>query len=250
MASVLLYDNMITASATTLTTSGSSGSTTGVINLASWQPGEVWTSSATNPWVKADAGSAVSADYLALFGHNLAVADVVTVYRSSDATTYTSVGTYTHDGRSIIYVPLKSASYRYWRVSFTSAAAVTLGLMLLGKKTSPPWGTPIGFEHPNFGTDTAPFGATSRDGSFIAMTTKPKPQNTTLKLELLSEAWMRSTWPALRDHVSKYPFLVVPNADHREEIFLAWLNSSEFPTPKYTDGKFLSVDIKVNTVNA
>ena len=93
-----------------------------------------WRSAAVvGEWLKIDAGSAITADSLALVGHNLTASATVHVQaNAADAWGAPSLDVLLNPGDPLALVVFDSASYRYWRVTFDDAAN-TSGFITIGR---------------------------------------------------------------------------------------------------------------------
>ena len=231
------YNNYFTATASTLTASGVD---TGfnINSLKNWQAFDyVQFASGTN-YAQIDCGSAVNIDFLAICAHELFTKNctAITIKGSSDVAfgTSTTLATLTRDsaGTPPVYsgsyklntstslasqvvnddphicFKLDTATFRYYRLTFTCASAVKIGVMAIGLKMEFERGFYGGFMPQTWNEEITTTVNKSIGGIYLGTSiersgTKPE----TINLEHLTHAWIEATWLPFRRHAVLYPFI-------------------------------------------
>lgn len=200
--------------------------------------------------VTVDCGSAKSADYAVVYGHDLYTQGATLEIRGSTDNFGASdvlVATMTPTSNNPFLLQFASASYRYWRVRVTGATAPSLAIVSMG----------VGLDIPSFcveGFD--PIGRKlkgqynrSVQGNPLGRVILYEEWAETLKFELVNETtgwtWVRNTFlPAWRAHLRSKPFIFVwEPVSHSDELYLV-ASKDEFQTP-HKVGQYIDLTMPV-----
>jgi len=221
----IVWDNRF-ADATPVASSTISGA---AANLADFRPYTGWKPSTLPATVTVDCGSAKSADCLALYNHDLFSKGCTVEVRVSTDNFVASdllVDVLTPTSDAAIIMGLAFATYRYWRLKITGAAAPTLTIAALGVGLEFPVGLPYGFAP----LDRAMVGQVnvSEHGLPLGSAVLFDEWRQTLNFQHVDNSWLRDTFmPAWLAHLRGSPFLFAWDlTNHPSEIYLV-----------HTDGK-------------
>ena len=216
------YDNLCTR----LTpTASSAAATAPAINLKDWHGWSRWTAgtAGTSHTVTWDAGSGntASADYAAIYGHDLVTGDSIVVESSPNGSTWTtqatilpaaSVAAWDAPAQSILCRFAAAVAVRYWRLRWALASSRTpsLSVAAMGALMTSERGAHVGMMPLRSGRRIEQLNSTSDAGHFLGRSLVDRGVAGKIDLEPLTPAWVESTWMPFSQHAQSYPF------------FLAW----------------------------
>lgn len=205
-----------------------------VNSLKNWQAFEFVSFDANNSSITIDCGAASSIDYFAIGGHELFttnsgnivfVADNDADFLSSIAlATINNTGSGVYDGsyayntstsipsqavedNNVVCLKLDPVSYRYYRLYFSSTAAVRIAVLALGLRTEFELGFYKGIAPPKLNEDIVVTNNKSESGIYLGRSivrTGIKP--TSINLDNISHSWLYNTWLPFKKHAEVYPF--------------------------------------------
>jgi hypothetical protein len=220
-----------------------------VLNLRDFRPYTKFKPASLPATITVDCGSAKAVDYWAVYGHDLYTGGCTIELRGSTDNFSASdvlVDTLTPASNDPFVRLIASVSYRYWRLRITGTTAPTLALAALGVAFDIPAYLASGFD---------PIGRTikgqanrSEMGHPLGRTVKYEEWSETLKFELVTWAWVRSSWlAAWRAHVRDDPFLFVWDPmSHLDEVYLVSVKD-KFSTP-HRPGSYADLSLEVTGV--
>jgi hypothetical protein len=237
----LLYDNRL-ADGALVASSTAAGYAVG--NLRDWRPYTWWKPASLPVTVTVDCGSARSADYFAVYGHDLFTRGcTVECRRSTDnfVANDVLVASRTPTDDKPFVVEFASASSRYWRLNITGSAAPVLAIAPIGAALVMPRRLNLGFDP----TQRRVQGQVNRseDGHPLGRVIHFEQWDQELSFGQISWSWIRGTWlPAWKAHLRGRPFLFGWDlTDNPGEVYLVQAGDG-FDTPTvlgpYTDLRF------------
>lgn len=217
----ILYDNRF-KDATPVASSTATGNYN-VLNLRDWRAFTWWKPATLPATVTVDCGSAKSADYLWVWGHDLFTNGCTIELRGSTDNFGASdvlVITKTPTSNKPFMVTVASASYRYWRVRITGSTAPSLAIVAAGAALDIPEYIKAGFD---------PLGRTvkgqanrSAGGFPMGRVVMYEDWSEDLRFDLLTWTWVRASFlPAWSAHIRSDPFGYAWDPDgHADELYL------------------------------
>lgn len=217
----IIYDNRF-KDATPVASSTATGNYN-VLNLRDWRAYTWWKPSSLPATVTVDCGSAKSADYLWVWGHDLYSNGCTLELRGSTDNFGASdvlVATKTPTNNKPFLMLFNAVSYRYWRVRITGATAPSLAIVAAGVALDVLSGIRQGFDPLSRSIKGQ---ANRTQGGFpMGRVIYYEDWSEDLQFELLTWAWLRATWlPAWDAHLKSDPFgFVWDPLGHPDEIYL------------------------------
>jgi hypothetical protein len=201
-----------------------------VLNLRAWRPYKWWKPTALPATVTVDCGSALAADFLAVWGHDLFTQGATIEARgSTDNFSGSNVllATKTPTTDDPFVVEFASASYRYWRIRITGTTMPSLAIAAIGAVLTAPVGLDEGFDP--IGRKAEGQRPRSVTGNPLGSTTLYEVWDEEIIFNPVEWAWLRATFePAWEEQLRDKPFIFAWDiGDHPTELHLAT-----------TDGKF------------
>lgn len=218
-----------------------------VANLTDYRSYTWWKPTAIPATVTVDCGSALAADYCAIWGHDLNTTGCTVEVRGSTdnfAASDVLVATSTPTSDKPLLVFFSSVSYRYWRLTFTTGTPPTIAIALVGALLDIPAGVRGGFDP--VGRNTVEQYNRSVDGHALGKVIEFEAWRQTVSFELLSWAWIRSTWQAAwAAHIRSEPFLFAWDpTNHATEVFHCVVRDG-FNTP-HQPGSLTNLSFELN----
>jgi hypothetical protein len=202
----ILYDNRLDDG-----TPAASTTATGfdVANLTDWRPYTKWQPTALPATVTVDAGSALSADYWVIWGHDLFTQGATIQLRKSNdnfAVNDVLVDSITPTDDEPIVRYFTSTSERYWRFNITGTTMPTLAIASVGEHLELPDGVSDLFD-PIGRKPMGPFNR-SVEGHPLGRSIEYQKWTQAVALRYIDWSWMRTDWiPAWEAHLKSTPFV-------------------------------------------
>jgi len=217
-----------------------------VLNLRDFRPYTWWKPASLPATVTVDCGSAQAASYWAVYGHDLFSRGCTIELRGSTdnfAASDVLVDSVVPASDDPFARYFNGVSYRYWRLRIVNGTAPTLAIAALGTEFDIPAYFTSGFDP--LGRSIKGQVNRSEAGHPLGRTVKFEEWAEPLKFELLTWAWVRSSWlPAWRAHVRDEPFLLQWDpVTYTGEMYLVAVKD-QFKTPHRPGGYCdLSLDV-------
>jgi len=226
----IFYDNRL-ADASPVADSTATGYA--VDNLTDWRSYNWWRPNAMPATVTVDCGSAKAADYMLLLGHDLGTQGVTVELRASTdnfAASDVLVDSATPSTDEPLLLLFNSASYRYWRLSFSGANPPSIAIAAIGAVMR----LPVYMQQPfdPLGRDPKGEAVRSGGGHPLAKIINYEDWKQTINLKSVTWTWLRNTWlPAWRSHLRGTPFGFAWNPDDYPAELLLAETAGGFKTP-------------------
>lgn len=198
-------------------------------------------------WIKVSFSSAMKADYLCIFGHNLHdVGGSVKAQYSTNGTTWTDATSYTApaDG-STIFQAFDGIWASHWRVTTntTLGPAIMAGVMI-GEAMTFERGLKAGFSPSSLSPKVESKVLMSELGVNLASSIIRTGIKGNISLTNLSPDWVRDNWVPMIDHLNNGLPCVFSwdYVGHPDEAVLIW-KTSDIPAPTYASKKFMSANL-------
>ncbi len=194
---IICYDNLLEIGTTT-------GDGVYPANAYDWLTGDYWTTSAASGFLETTLAPAASADYLAIFGHNLKTVAATIKLQYWTGAAYDDVPGATitpgEDERAYVVFFTSVSSTKYKVVVTTDGNAATLAVVAHGARTEMERGAEAGFMPPRFARRDVITNIVAQNGQRIGSTLVRGGVSGALSLSLLTAAWVRSTLDPFIEH--------------------------------------------------
>lgn len=210
-------------------------------------PGDVWKPATSGThYITVDMGSSTAADYWSVYSHDV---DSVKLQYSNDnfATDVHDVGgAVSPAGREVIYKEFSSISSRYWRlVVIKSAGPSSIGWVTLGQKLTIPESVQVGFEPYSLAGGNQYLNNDSEGGYPLGRSLIRTGEEFDLSFDLLTPAFIRSSWDAFIQHAEQKPFVFAWDYSvYPAEVAICWTDK-KIPKPSYHLPNFMRAQLKV-----
>jgi hypothetical protein len=218
-----------------------------VLNLRDLRDFTWWKPNALPATVTVDCGSAKSADYLSIYGHELGSKGcTVEVRKSTDNFVANDVLVDTHaptDDKPILRL-FTSTSSRYWRIRILNGTAPAIAIALLGLRLEfPVLGLQQGFDP----LGNAIKSQTNRSiaGHALGKVLNYREWKAQLTFELVSWTWVRDTWKVAAEvWLDSEPWLFAWNPDSYPKETYHVVTDDKWDTP-HRSGSFCALQVPV-----
>lgn len=210
---IICYDNKLTSALLTSITPTSERTGFNVENAYDWYTTSFWspTAASGNHSFVAQFSIAVSADYFAIYRHNLGtVGGTVVLEYSNDGTSYTTLFTAsTADDNELLLKTFESVSATYWRVKFnlSSSTPFYVGVVMFGQKLSLYRGMIGGFVVPRHGRKNKITNQKTEGGQMVGRVKISNGAATNIVFKSVPQVWVRDYWEAFVLHAEVLPFI-------------------------------------------
>ena len=230
------YDNRATDSASSITATNVAAGFS-VASLGNWQSFDFTQFDGGSCSVVIDCGQSVETDYFAIAGHTLfsTNADDIVFEGASDAGFTTDIETLvslTLDsagsvpaysgvyggvtlvsqqvrGNPVAVFKFAPVSRRYYRLTFTAAAACRIGVIAFGERMSFQRGFYTGFNPPSLNEQVDVSNNRSETGQYLGRSiVRSGAASGGIDLERVTRAWIDTVWTPFRRHADLYPFFL------------------------------------------
>jgi hypothetical protein len=243
----ILFDNRL-ADATPVASSTATGNYAAA-NVNDMRPYTWWKGSAMPASLTVNCGSAKAADSALIYGHDLFTQGATCEVRGSTdnfASSNVLVATVTPANNNPFLISFGSVSYQYWRFNFTGATNPSIAIGLIGAAFVMPTYLNNDFDPI---TRTAIQQANNNENGYpLGKIIDFELWKQTLQFDLISWAWLRSTWqPAWRSNLRGQPVVVAwDSVNYPAEIQLVSVGDS-YQTP-HINGQIANLSFDVSGV--
>lgn len=210
------------------------------------QTTKFWQPTASTSWVKLDAGSAVTVDYVGLVG--LYSGLTLTLEYSNDDASWTAIDTRIVASNKAIMYLFDEIDARYWRMSF-SGGIPSLAVMYVGQVLIMERGVYGGFSPPSLSRSTGYTTNITETGQFAGRSIVKRGFQTSVPWDNLTANWYRANFDPFVESARSYPFFIAWRPDqYPEEIVYAWTNNDIKPSNQgQRDLMEVSIDLECHS---
>lgn len=242
---LILHDNRFEDAVPVASTTAAGFS---VLHVRDWRPYTWWKPAALPATVKVDCGSVKTADYAAIYGHDLGTRGATLEIRGSTDNFVSSsdvVASIVPANDGPIVLTFAPASYRYWAIRITGSTAPAIAIVAIGRALQLPRRLPIGFD---------PLGRKVRGDTNRSEAGHPLGRNVQFEewtgsiSARVTWSWLRDHWqPAWAAHLRDMPFLFAWDpSDHPTETRLV-VAADDYRAPTEA-GEFARLTLDVSGV--
>lgn len=240
---LIAYQNLLATGGATITASSSRPGFSAP-NAWDWRTTTYWSPAADGvQTLTAVFPSPVTADYFALYRHNLATAEASVVLQASDDSGATWDAVITEESPADNELLLKTfapLARTHWRVLLDIAGAdpCYLGVLMLGTIMPLYRGMPPGFTPPHQSRRSDVMNSTTDGGQFAGRSIIKRGATTTITVRSVPPAWVRDVWQPFQLHAERLPFLFSWNHVYRPGDACWCESDGEFPAPGPIDENY------------
>lgn len=240
---LIAYDNVLTRSTATITASSARDGFSAA-NAWDWRTTTFWGPSAGGvQTLTAVFSAAVSADYFAIYRHNLeTVGATIKLQSSADSgSTWVDVFAYqTLTDNQLLLKTFAAVTSTHWRivVNISGSGDCSIGVLMLGQVFPLYRGMPAGFLPPHQGRKTGITNSTTEGGQFAGRSITSHGAATTIVNKSVPVAWVRQYWEPFQLHGERYPFLFSWNHVDRPGDACWCESDGDFPPPGPIDENY------------
>lgn len=219
-------------------------------NVADMRPYTWWKPNALPATLTVDCGSAKSANYALIYGHDLFTQGAsVEIHGSTDNFSVSDVtlATFTPVSNNPFLLEFAAASYRYWRLKITGTTYPSIAIALIGTEFLMPTYLKTGFAPVD--RDLIQQANNNDNGQPLGKIIDFEQWKQTLQFGLVGWDWLRNTWqPAWRSNIRGNPILFAWNTDlYPGEIYLVSVGTS-YRAPHQAGGNWADLQFDVSGV--
>lgn len=209
-----------------------------------WKPTATGTS-----WLKVAFASPVSADYFAIWGHDMSDhSATVRARHSTDDITYTNVGDLrTPTNNDTIIETFTTVSKKYWMLEFSNPSTISqVAGVMIGDRLDLAHAMKPGFVVPSIVEDIQYKTNFSETGVFLGGSQRNQGISGRIDLSNVSPAWIRANWKDFMEYAqTPKPFVFGWDETNFEtETCVCWVKSrTRQLKPKYTSPLYMSAGI-------
>lgn len=246
------YDNLLTSPLLVSVTPTSERTGYSIQNAYDWYTTSYWSPipySGYN-YFTATFSSPVTADYLAIYRHNLGtVGGIFYLEYSNDGLAWslaTPLITGTTDNELKINL-FTAVTARYWRVVFNlyTATPFYVGVVMLGRKLPLYRGMVGGFTVPRHGRKNDIVNQKTEGGQFVGRVKTSQGARSRINFRHITQAWVRSYWEAFVEHAELLPFLFSWNHDAYPQDAVYCVTDGEIPDISINDNHHHDINLPV-----
>jgi len=246
------YDNLLTSPLLVSVTPTSERTGFSVENSYDWYTTSYWSPVAaiSYPSIIAYFSAPVTADYVAIYRHNLGtVGGKYKLLYSDDGLTWFWVFsdvTVTTDNDLKIST-FSAITAQYWRVLFTceTAAPFYVGVVMFGQRLPLYRGMVAGFTVPRHGRKNDIVNQKTEGGQFVGRVKTSHGARTSINFKHVTQSWVRANWEAFVRHAELLPFLFSWNHDTYPQDAVYCVTDGEIPDISINDNHHHDINLPV-----
>lgn len=250
---IICYDNLL-ASSKLLTIAATSQQTGySVQNCYDWQTTSYWspTPSVGYHYFTATFTSPVTADYLAIYKHNLG--DVGGTFYleyslNGGGTWQLATTTITSATNNELKINLFNAvTATHWRVVFNlyTATPFYIGVVMFGRKLPLYRGMIGGFVVPRHGRKNSIINQQTEGGQFVGRVKTANGARSNITFKTVPQAWVRDYWEAFVRHAELLPFLFSWNHEFYPQDACYCVTDGEIPPLAINENRFHDISLPI-----
>jgi len=217
-----------------------------VENVADGFTSDYWqaTEADGSPYIQVDTGTAATADYFAIHGHNVfSIGGSVTLQGSDNASSWTTVsGPHVPSSDGANLWTFDAVSYRYYRLAFTGTAPF-VSVAQIGERMVLPQGVFVGYEPEPYNKKNEIQNQKSENGQLLGRSLIRTGIEGEIRQAYVTQSWVRNVWQPFADYAMLRPFFVAWRyIDYPEEVAYCWAVSD--PVVKQGANLYMAVSLK------
>ena len=250
---IICYDNLLTSSKLLSVVASSQQTGYSVQNCYDWQTTSYWspTPSVGYHYFTATFSSPVTADYLAIYKHNLG--DVGGTFYleyslNGGASWQLATTTITSATNNQLKINLFNAvTATHWRVVFNlyTATPFYIGVVMFGRKLPLYRGMVGGFVVPRHGRKNEIINQTTEGGQFVGRIKVSKGARSNITFKTVPQTWVRDYWEAFVLHAEMLPFLFSWNHEFYPQDACFCVTDGEIPPLAINENRFHDISLPV-----
>lgn len=248
---IICYDNLLVSPLVDTITPTSERTGFSAANAYDWYTTSYWspTSASGNHRLTVEFTEAVSADYFAIYRHNLGtVGGTVVLEHSNDGSAWTTAFTATAaDDNQLLLKTFNAVSALFWRVTFalSSATPFFVGVIMFGAKLPLYRGMVGGFVVPRHGRKNQITNQKTEGGQFVGRAITSQGAASTITFKTIPQDWVRDYWEAFVEHAELLPFVFSWNHTFRPEDACYCMTAGDMPDIAIDDNRFQNITVPV-----
>lgn len=223
------------------------------LNAVDWKQYDWWKPSTTGAhWVKVTLSSAQTADYMAVFGHNLhQVGGAVKAQYSTDGSTWTDASSEVIPGTArTLYFDFDPVSAKYWRCLVTTSTGQSLiaGVMI-GESLKFERDLTTGFAPAHLSPMTESKTPMSEGGVNLGASIIREGIKGSISLSNLTGTWVREEWVPLITHLNlgRPAVFCWDTVRYNDEAVLIW-KDRQIASPSYSSPNYMNASLSFEGV--
>lgn len=218
-------------------------------NAYDWLGYDFWKPTATGEsWIRASFASAKTANYAAVWGHDLSdhASSIKPQYSTNGGSTWNDCASSVSplDNATIFFSwdDISAADYRFLVTNPSTIAAI--GGLQIGESLVFPHNMEVGFDPPSLVPMVNLKTARSELGTFLGGRILNKGIEGSFTLTNIDPSWVRSNWIPFVNHAqTPKPFVFTwDDVNHSSEVVLAWTNK-KIAMPTYSHSLYMTISL-------
>lgn len=250
---IICYDNLLASSKLLSIVATSQRAGYSVQNCYDWQTTSYWSPvpSVGYHYFTATFLSPVTADYLAIYKHNLgSVGGTFYLEYSTNggASWLLATTTITSATNNELKINLFNAvTATHWRVVFNlyTATPFYIGVVMFGRKLPLYRGMVGGFVVPRHGRKNEIINQTTEGGQFVGRIKVSKGARSNITFKTVPQTWVRDYWEAFVLHAEMLPFLFSWNHEFYPQDACYCITDGEIPPLAINENRFHDISLPV-----
>jgi hypothetical protein len=249
---IICYDNLLTSPLLMSVVATTEQSGFSVANAYDWYTTSYWspTPASGYHYFTATFSSPVTADYLAIYRHNLGtVGGIFYLEYSNDGLAWSlatpSITSATDNELKINLFTAVTA--RYWRVVFNLSTATPfyVGVVMLGRKLPLYRGMVGGFVVPRHGRKNTIMNQKTEGGQFVGRVKTSQGAQSNVTFKTVPQQWVRDYWESFVKHAELRPFLFSWNHEFYPQDAAYCVSNGEIPDIAINDNRYHDISLPV-----
>lgn len=239
---ILCYNNLLTSPLATSITASTQATGYSKESAYDWLTTTYWSPTANGvQTLTAVYSAAVTADYFALYRHNLGAvgASMKLQYSTDSGATWNDAFTAVTPGdNAIVLKTFAAITADHWRIRFdlgSSSVTLFVGIVAFGPKLTTQYGMPAGFVVPRHSRNTKILNNKTEGGQFAGRSIVAHGAKSTITIKAATQDWVRTYWEPFIRHAELKPFFFSRNqTDYPDDAVYCWADGD---IPEYAIGE-------------
>lgn len=249
---IICYDNVLTSPLLTSLVATTEQAGFSVANAYDWYTTSYWSPTPASGYhhFTATFSSPVTADYLAIYRHNLGtVGGIFYLEYSNDGLAW-SLATPSITGATDNELKINlftAVTARYWRVVFNlyTATPFYVGVVMLGRKLPLYRGMVGGFVVPRHGRKNTIMNQKTEGGQFVGRVKTSQGAQSNVTFKTVPQVWVRDYWESFVKHAELKPFIFSWNHEFYPQDAAYCVSNGEIPDIAINDNRYHDISLPV-----